>query len=98
MRDTDKKLKRLIAMAGLPAQPAPATVPPWFARRVVERWLGTPTRNANYALWERVSHRGLAVACMAMCLSLVLHGLWWLHRDSPEQLASQSIVRFFLPR
>ena len=98
MNATDTRLKRLQALAGRPAPVPPAAAPPWFARRVVRVWLAQGTDASAAASWGQVSRRGLAWAAAVMGVSLALNFHLWPHVESPEDLASQSVVRLLLPR
>ncbi len=98
MNAIDPQLKRLFSLARR-SGPEPAAAPPaWFARRVVRRWLAEAPGATGPASWSRVSRRGLAWAGAAMVASLALNVHVWWHPDSPERLASESILRFVLPR
>jgi hypothetical protein len=95
---SDPRLERLLALARR-REPLPAAPPPpWFAQRVVQRWLAEEPAGARPGSWSRVSRRGLAWAGAAMVVSLAVNVHVWWHPDSPERLASESVIHFVLPR
>lgn len=99
MNPIDQKLRRLIVLASQPASPPAAVVAsPWFARRVVQRWLAEDPAAVGGTSWRLVSRRGLVCAVAVMGVSLALNAHLWWHQDSPERLASESVVLFVLPR
>lgn len=94
----DDPLQRLIAVAREPAPARPAlAAPPWFARSVVNRWLAE-CPHAPTPSWQLVSRGALACALLIMTVSLAVNFRVVWHREMPEQLASDSVVRLFLPK
>jgi hypothetical protein len=73
------------------------SVPPWFARSVVNRWLAEPA-GAPVQSWLSVSRGALACATLIMLVSLAFNFRVVWHRDAPEQIASDSVVSLFLPK
>ncbi len=98
MNSMDGKLERLFTMARPGIDPPRREAPPWFARRVVRLWLSANAESASQTSWRRVTRCGLGLAGAAMVASLALNWRVWWHADSPEQLASESVVWLALPK
>jgi hypothetical protein len=100
MTRPDDPLQRLMAAAREPVVPPPDfAAPPWFARSVVNRWLsGAAGAPAPAPSWLPVSRSALACALLIMTVSLAVNFRVVWHRDVPEQIASDAVVRLFLPR
>lgn len=85
-------------MARPAAEPAATEAPPLFAKRVVHVWLSKDAAANGQASWNRIARCGLALAGAAMVLSFALNSHVWWHSDSPEQLASESVMWLALPK
>lgn len=99
MSPPDLLWQRLVRARGPePVEPTPAAaVPPWFARRVVQRWLSTQ-RAPALAGWERTSRQGLACAVLIMLATALFHARVP-HPTQPwELLATESVLSSVLPR
>lgn len=98
MNHLDRQWQRLVRSAGPPATgEPPASAPPFFAQRVVHRWLAQEPASAAPG-WLRSSRQALALASLAMVASLAVH--WHVLRPSasPELSASRAVVSWILPR
>lgn len=97
MNHLDRQWQRLVRSAGPPVlgEP-PASARPFFAQRVVHRWLAQEPAAAPG--WLRSSRQALALASLAMVASLAVH--WHVLRPSasPELSASRAVVSWILPR
>lgn len=99
MSPPDLLWQRLVRARGPePVESLPASgVPPWFARRVVQRWLASHPTPA-LAGWERTSRQGLACAVLIMLATALFHARVS-HPTQPwELLTTESVLSSVLPR
>jgi hypothetical protein len=78
-------------------EPGLDSAPPWFAQRVVHRWLSaTPT--PGLSAWDRAARQGLAFACLIMIASVLMHARPLASSPPWELLTTESVLSSVLPR
>jgi hypothetical protein len=92
--------QRLVRARGPePLAPDPVeSVPPWFARRVVNHWLMARQAATVSGGWECVSRQGLACALVIMLAAVLFHVRVPTAPQPWEVLASESVLSSVLPR
>ena len=73
MDPLEKQLKRLWQTADDHQSQRVDEMPLGFARRVVRRWRSESEKINSTVLWQQLSQRALAWACLGLLLSLLVH-------------------------
>lgn len=91
-------LQRLFSAARLASvESVPGGISPWFAGRVVNRWLSERASQERNG-WLRVSRPAAAFATLIMLVSLFANRDVFQSTPSPELVVSGNVIQCILPR
>lgn len=71
-----ERLENLLELARLSRPARSEEAPPFFAHRVVARWLSAAKDEAP-SLWEKFALRGAALSAIAVMVALALNAAVW---------------------